>query len=208
MATTLTSIGSGALNIAVMIFSIIAVFGFVTGAIFLLMKWRRYQEYKIVIWYFDAFGQISQKHDSAGLFVKRKTKSKRLWLKKGKVGLSPDNIPVINTAKGKTVYLLQIGAKNFRYINPDFKKGQYKFTVGEQDVNWAIHEYEADKKQFQDNVLLQYMPFIAIGFVTIVILIIFMYFFKEFGTLKEVAVAFENAAKNFALTQSGTTVIT
>ena len=40
-----------------------------------------------------------------------------------------------------------------------------------------------------------------------IILIIFIYFFKEFGVMKDVAVAFADAAQSLAQARSGTLVM-
>jgi hypothetical protein len=81
-------------------------------------------------------------------------------------------------------------------------------NVGEEDVNWGVNAYERQKKIFGSNALLQYLPFIALGFVSIVILIMFIYFFKQFSVLKDVALAFESAARTLAQANGGTVVLT
>ena len=61
---------------------------------------------------------------------------------------------------------------------------------------------------FSQSLLLQYMPFIAMAFAFLIILIIFIYFFKEIGVLREVAIAFKEAAQAFAQAKTGTVVMT
>jgi hypothetical protein len=99
--------------------------------------------------------------------------------------------------------MLQLGLKNFRYIKPIVQNPEVSFQVGEEDVNWSLQAYETGKRLFATNPLLQFLPFIALGFVTIVILIIFIYFFKNIGVLKDVAVAFQEASKNLILAKGG-----
>ena len=41
---------------------------------------------------------------------------------------------------------------------------------------------------------MQYLPFMMLAFVSIIILVMFIYFFKEFDTLKDVAIALKEAA--------------
>lgn len=194
MAITLASVGSGALNLGITLITIIIIGGVVLGVVLLLLRQKKYSEYKCVIWEKDGFGQLVQKIDSAGVFVDKKTKNKRFFMKRANVGLNPDNIPYIS-GRSKTVYLYRTGLKNFQFIKPVIKDNPgVSFSVGEEDVNWAINSYERQKKLFQNNVLLQYLPFIALAFVSIIILAIFIYFFKEFDTLKEVAVAMKESA--------------
>lgn len=204
---TLAGIGAGALNVVVMVLLIVCVVGLIGAGMWLFFKWKKYQQYDVIIWKKDGFGNLVETSDKAGVFVDRKTKNKRLYLKKSKVGLSPDNIPFITRKARKQVYVLQTGHKNFRYIKPVIQDPQIFFKVGEEDVNWGLNAYEAAKNRFSQNLLLQIMPFIALGFVTVIILIIFIYFFKNFSVLKDVAIAFQEASKQLALAKSGTTII-
>lgn len=199
---TLASFGAGALNVIVMVLLIIFVVAFIGAATWLFFKWKKYNQYEIVIWKKDGFGNLVSTTDKGGVFVDKKTKNKRLYLKKSYVGLSPDNIPYITQNKKKVVFVLQTGHKNFRYIKPNIGDPKVSFQVGEEDVNWGLNAYEAAKNRFSQNLLLQLMPFIIVGFVTIIILIIFIYFFKQFSVLKDVAVAFQEAAKSLALAQA------
>jgi hypothetical protein len=124
------------------------------------------------------------------------------------VGLSPDNIPFLTGPKGKRyVYLYQRGLKNFLYLKPNVRAEGVSIEVGEEDVNWAVNAYERQKKLFTGNVLLQYLPFIALVFVSLIILIIFIYFFKDFEVLAEMAKALKEAAQAFAQAKAGTAII-
>jgi len=201
------AIGGQALNILIVVISILIVGAFVIVLTLLYLKWRRYQEYKCVVWEEDGFGQLNENIDSAGIFVDAKTKNKRFFMRRANVGLNPDNVPYIPTRGGKkVVYLLRTGLKNFTFIKPRIKQ-TLTLQVGEEDVNWAINAYERQKRLFNQNVLLQYMPFIALGFVSIIILIMFIYFFKDFAVLKEVAVSLKEAAVAMAQAKAGTVVI-
>ena len=61
---------------------------------------------------------------------------------------------------------------------------------------------------WQQSIWMQILPFMTIAFVTLMILVIFTYFFKEFGTLKAVAAELHAAAEAIAKAKLGTTVIT
>ena len=200
--------GSIATNIAIMVISITVIGGVIIAGIWLGLKWKRYQQYKCVIYEKDGFGQLTETYDSGGIFIDSKTKNKRLYLKQNKVGLDPDSIPFIQTTKGKRViYLLKTGLKNFHYIRLNIKPPAVTLTVGEEDVNWALNSYERGKKMFTQGMLMQLLPYIALAFVSIIILIIFIYFFKDFAVLADVAKALQAAAEAFAQSQTGTTVI-
>lgn len=205
---SLASYGNGALNVLLIGFLLIVVVAFSALAVILWKRNKRYSEYKVIIWFRDGFGQLQQTFDSGGVFVDKKTSNKRLFLRRNNVGLSPDNIPFLTDPKGKRyVFLYQRGLKNFLYLRPNVRAEGVSIEVGEEDVNWAVNAYERQKKLFSSNMLLQYMPFIALVFVSIIILIVFIYFFKDFHVLADVAKALEGAAQAFAQAQAGTAII-
>lgn len=203
----LSNIGGFAVNILVMILGVLFFAGIVFGVVMAFLKYKKYSQFKCVIWGRDGFGQISQTKDRAGIFVDKKTKNKRFFLQKNNVGLDPDDVPYIQVGNQKIVYLLKTGLKNFQYIKPRVSNDMFRFDVGEEDVNWAVNAYERQKNSFAKNMLLQYLPFIALAFVSIIILILFIYFFKQFGVLKDVAEALKGAAVAFAQSQGGTVIL-
>ena len=194
--------GSGAVIALLVIMAIIVI-----GWLLYDKHIRRYQQFKCIIWQKDGFRQLTQKYDDAGIFVDKDTQKKRLFLKRARVGLSPDNTPFITGGKKKTIYLLQTGLKNFKYIKPVISDGHIKFSVGEEDVNWAIFDYEKQKKKFAQSWIVQYLPFIILAFVCLIILILFMYLFKQFSTIKDLIVELQTLAKIVAAAKSGTAVI-
>ena len=189
---------SGLLNVAIVL-SILVISLLLVWAVFTFVNYqKRYREFTIVIWEKDGFGQFRQTHDKGGIFVDKKTNDKRLYLKKNKVGLECNNIPYIPTGDGKKmVYLLKVGSKNYTYIKPNVKS-DLSFTLGEEDVNWGLQAYQKQKANFGTNSLLQWLPYISLIIVSVIILIIFVYFFKNFEVLKDVAIAFEKAATELA----------
>lgn len=208
ISDSLASYGSGALDVLLIGFLIAVVVGILVLLLVVWTKYKRFSEYTAIIWYRDGFDQLQQRHDTGGVFVDKKTLNKRLFLRKANVGLDPDNIPFLTGPKGKRyVYLYQRGLKNFLYLRPNVRTDSVSIEVGEEDVNWAINAYERQKKLFGGNLLLQYMPFIALAFVSIIILIIFIYFFKDFEVLAEMAAALRDAAQAFAQGQAGTAII-
>lgn len=204
-------VSNTALNIGVIVGTIVIVGGFLIGITLIVLQQLKHRQFRCIIYEKDGFGQIREKTDRAGIFVDRRTGNKRFFMQKNKVGLDPDNIPYISTAKGKkNVYLYQSGLKNFRFLKfgVDSTGEDFEINVGEEDVNWAINAYERQKKLFQQGWLIQYMPFIALAFVSIMILVIFIYFFKGFGDLKLMAQALAEMSGHVENIRSGTTVIT
>jgi len=201
-------ISSGALGIAVLLIILALVIGAVIGISYLISNWKKYQQFDIEIWQQDGFGQFNVKHDSGGIFIDGKTKNKRLFLKKANVGLDPDNIPYLPSATGKKkILLLQTGLKNFKFIKPVITGGLLTFTVGEEDVNWAINSYERQKKLFAQSWLIQYMPFIMLAFTSIIILILFINLFKQIPEIKEIVLVMREIAASLAQAKAGTVII-
>lgn len=205
---TLQSMASIALNIALMILSILLIIGMVAAIFWLFKQRQKFKEFKIIIWERDGFGQLKETTDEGGIFVDSKTKNKRLFLRKNKVGLSPDNVPYIGSGKSKMVYLYRSGLKNFQYLKINVEKNtNVKLAVGEEDVNWGINAYDRAKKMFNSSLLMQLMPFIMLAFVSLIILVLFIYLFRQLGGLAE----FVDAATKFISTvnaaQGGTAVI-
>ena len=75
--------------------------------------------------------------------------------------------------------------------------------ITEEDVNWAINSYERQKKIFQSSTLMQYLPFILLAFVSVIILVMFIYFFKDFAVLRDVAIALREASVSLGQSQNG-----
>lgn len=204
----LEDIAQGGLWIAVLLIGVIFVAGFFALATWLYLRWKQYQQFEIEIWQQDGLGKFNVKYDKGGIFVDPKTKNKRLFIKKHKVGLDPDNVPYMPSPSGKKkVLLLQTGLKNFRYIKPTISGQGLGFEVGEEDVNWAINAYERQKKTFGQSMIMQLLPFLIIAFVSIIILILFINLFKVAPDLKDAAVALKEAAQSLAQAKSGTVYV-
>ena len=118
----LDTVGSMALNVGIIIISLFffGSFGGLIGWIF--FRWKKYSQFTCVVWGRDGFGQLSETSDTAGIFVDRKTKNKRFFLRWGNVGLDPNNVPYVKRGKKKIVYLLKKGLKNYCFINPIISK--------------------------------------------------------------------------------------
>ena len=200
---------STGLSVAIIIVVVVLGIGLLGAAFWMFQLKKKYSQFKCTIWERDGFGQLSQKHDDAGIFIDSKTNNKRFFMRKANVGLEPDNIPYVIGHRGsKFVYLYRTGLKNFAFIKPNIStNGRILLSVGEEDVNWAINAYERQKKIFSNNLLMQYLPFIALAFVSIIILVIFIYFFKDFDVLKDTALALGEAARALAAANSGTVIL-
>jgi hypothetical protein len=208
IGNTLSNIGGGALNAVIIIIFVLVVVSIVGALAWSYFKTKRYKEYICIVWSRNGFGQLQQNFDNAGVFMDRKTNNIRLFLKNANVGLCPDDIPYLPGAKGqKYIYLYRKGLKNFFFLRSDVQMDFVNIKVGEEDVNWAVNSYEKAKKLFTSNMFLQYMPFIALALVSIIILVMFIYLFKDFKVLRDVATALQAAAEAMRSASAGTTII-
>lgn len=195
-----SSVGSGALNILIVLVLVGVVIGIVVGVFFWLRRGKRFKQFKVIIWEVLESGGVRESYDYGGIFTMAKTGNKLFYLKRSNVGLKPDNVSYLVNARGKkVVYLLRYGFKNFVFINPVVSgDGKVSFKVGEEDVNWAINSYEANKKRFSQSLLMQLLPFMILALVCMIILIMMIYLFKQFSVFRDVASAMLESAKVIA----------
>jgi len=200
--------GQSAMGLIILIICVLILVGIVVAITLSILNAKKYKQFSVIIWQRDGFGQFMQKHDEGGIFVDKKTGNKRLFLKNAHVGLTPDNVPYLSTGKGaKYIYLLQTGLKNFKFLKPNISGDFINFTVGEEDVNWAINDYEAQKKRFNSSWLQQYLPFIILGFTIMVMLIMFIYIFNKLPLFLDIAEEMKKVAELLVQARTGTTVI-
>lgn len=185
----------------------------VTVLALLYLNSKKYSQFVVRILERDGFGNVRESFDRAGVFVNKKTNNKRLFLQRNRVGLDCNDIPYIpsigkNGKEIKTITLIKLGSKNYKIIRPDITDaGVLNYTVHEEDVNWALNEFDAAKKTFGQGSLIQYLPYIALIVVCVIIMIIFIYFFKSFDVLGQVAQSFDHAATTMSGIYNSTTVV-
>lgn len=197
-------VGTG-LTVLIMVISLLFVGGLAIGGTWIYLGYRKFTQFQCMI-FMPANKSIS--YDTAGIFVDSKTKNKRFFMRKNNVGLDPDNVPYLFGQSGKKiVFLVQDGLKNFRFVKLNFEGHKAEVSVGEEDVNWAINAYEKQKKLFQNTLLAQLLPLLIIIIPSLVILIIFIYFFKDFAVLRDIAITLKEAAVAVAQAKAGTLVM-
>lgn len=201
-------IGGWLLNAAIILVSGV-IFVVIAGAVaFGVSRYRRYKEYVCIIWKVDTYGNKTQYRDDAGVFVDGRTKLKRFFMRRSNVGLNADNVPYVAGSGGKKyVYLVQTGLKNFHFVDVEVDYPEVTMQVGEEDVNWAVHAYERIKKTFADRMIMQLLPYLALVFVSVIIMIMVIYVVKNFDVLRDIAVELKEVARIIAEGRAGTTVI-
>jgi hypothetical protein len=203
-----SGLAGGLIDVAFILMIVLLSVAILIGIYFLIKNFTRYKQFKVVIWEVLDSGGIRVSYDNAGIFVMKKTGNKLLYLKRSNVGLNPDLINYIIDSKGKKViYLLRYGFKNFVFINPVADNlGKLDFKVGEEDVNWAVNSYEANKKRFSQSLLVQLLPFMVLALVCIIILILMVSLFKQFSVFAQVAEAIREAAASLSAVKSGAVI--
>jgi hypothetical protein len=200
---------STVLNLGIVASALIVLIGVGWSVWYFFLRNRFNYNYVVRIWEKDqSSGNVRERYDKGGILVDGDTHNKRFFLKKSNVGLDCNNIPWIFSDKARVVYLLQLGIKNYKFVNPKFSENPgFEIKVGEEDLNWAINAYEKQKIIFQHNWLKEILPYAALFFTGFVMIIIFYFFFKNVGVLRDVAVAFQEAAKSMEAINAGTVVI-
>jgi len=201
------AVSSTAVNIATMIISVLVIGGLGILLFLFFDRERKFVKYNCLIFEKDASGKVNITRDKAGVFKDKNSTKKMFNLKISKVGLNPDEIKYFTVGKTKLVYLYKVGHKNYRFIDnlEVLDEGIY-VTVGEEDISQAIDQFERAKKLGGQSLIMQLLPFIAIAFTSVIILVIFIYFFKNFDVLKDVAIALQNAAEAIRDASSGTII--
>ena len=187
----------------IMIFLILIIVLAIIGSyLFILVRNKRFKEFKVIILERDSTGNTHETYDQAGIFLNKKTNLKLLFLKKFKKGLDPNNVPYVisKDKKGKmqkVIYLLKTGVSNYRFIKVSIESDMLKFTVGEEDVNWAAQDYETIIKTFQkEGFWGKYGGYILFVISIIVIMIILISLFNKFTVLKDTANALQSVSNN------------
>lgn len=178
---------------------------------YLYLRWRQQSEgYKVIIYSQDGFKQITQRNDIGTIYVDRITKNKRLFLKKSRVGLEADKFPFTMGTKGeKTIYLLQTGLKNYRFITIAIDVPKAELKVGEEDVNWALNEFDRAIKMFEaKSFWKEYGPYLMFIISVMAVLIVMIVLIKKFDVIQAASENLKQAAQYIAQAKAGTMVMT
>lgn len=188
---------------------VIVLMAFVGGMTWWYMNRRKWKQFRVVIYFKDGFGQWRRKYDQGAVFEDKKTKNRLFFLRKNHVGLTANNVPYIqDEANDKIVYLLQTGQKNFKFIHIDISDQYFKFTFGEEDLNWGLNAYEKQKKLGQQSLLMQLLPFLVMAFFGIMILAMVIYVLKDFKVLQVASENLVEAAKVLSAGKANATIVT
>jgi len=208
----MTGMASGALNVGILIAVCAAIIGVMVFFFWVIGNWKKYQDYTVEI-HDPVNDRIT--FDRAGIFREKTTGDVKLFLKKAKVGLDPDPVPKLaKYVKGnifspkKKIYLRQDGYKSYCYIDFTITKNTLGINVGEENVNWATHHFNRYVNMYKHQTALdKMMPILIIIIPSVIILIIFIYFFKTFPELTNMMVQAKEGLMVIRDIKSGTTVL-
>lgn len=190
------------LFVAVVLVASIFFLGLIITIGYFIIRYRNLHQFKVFVFSRDSLGKPTVDIDeSGGIFNNLWTKTRRFYIRKGRVGLNCDNVPSIDVpgSKKRLVLLVRYGLNNYRFLKPDLTDfGDLSMTVSMEDINWGIHAYERSKKSFVTGWLKDFAPYLALMFVGIVFLIIFLYFFSKLDVLSSFADSLNNAAQALA----------
>lgn len=193
---------AGIISTIVWVFFAVIVFVCIILWIYIHFQKKKFAEYRIVIYEKDSTGNTHEYYDQGGIFINKKTGLKLLWLKRFKKGLDPNKVPYVTAKDGKgrlvkTVYLIRTGVSNFRFLHVKIEGTIPKFTIGEEDINWASQELEAVKKTYlKKNLLEQLLPIAVFIIIAIIIMIILITLFGKIGIIKEATANLERTSAN------------
>lgn len=203
----MTGIPMMIMGVAAVIIGMVFIFGSIIGLIIFIRYQRKYN-YLVQIWTADSDGNIiDEEMDKAGIFVDRKTKAKHFWLKKHKKGLQCDNVPYRRYKNTKIVTLLHLANGSYRVVDPKIRADKLVFNISEEDVNWAIYDYEKQKKKYAEDPWAKWIQLGTFALVVVAILILMILLLQKFEYLAEIAHTMDHAATVLAEASSGTTVI-
>ena len=175
----------------------------IIGGFYFFMK-RRKWDFQVV--YLNQDG-VTGGIDQGSIFVDRKTKVKRFWLKRANVSMPPDNFPWRLIGNKRTVFVQRFGVKNFAFVDTKGLGLGAKAEVSEEDVNWAVVDYEKQKLAFSSDKLMQVLPYIIFGVAVIGSVIVIWILVNKFSVLNEIATKLQATAQILANSASGTKVV-
>jgi hypothetical protein len=204
-----SGISSGLSSFVVKVGVVIVLMACVGGMTWWYLNRRKWQQFRVIIYFKDGFGQWRRKYDQGAVFEDEKTNNRLLFLRKNHVGLTANNVPYIQDENNnKIVYLLQTGQKNFKYIHIDINDEHFKFTFGEEDLNWGLNAYEKQKKLGQQSLFMQLLPFIVMAFFGIMILAMVIFVLKDFKVLQVASENLVEAARVLSAGKANATIVT
>ena len=207
MTMELGTVANLVINTAVTILGVILIAAVFGGVAWIIYQKRKFQ-YIVQVWLPDNNGNIiDEERDIGGIYVDKKTGKKHFWLKKQGKGLKCDDVPYRRVGNKRIVTVLKRADGVFRIINPKITLDKLNFVVSEEDVNWAIHDYEKYKRKYADDPWAKWMPIAIYAIAVVASLVLVIYVIQKFEVLVEVAKSLEGAAQALAQAQSGTTVI-
>jgi hypothetical protein len=204
------AVASIVLNVAITVLGIVLLASIFGAVVWFIYQQKKYQ-YVIQLWLPDNNGNIiDEERDKGGIFVDKKTGTKHFWLKKQRKGLRCDEVPYRRVGNKRIVTVLKRTDGVYRIINPKITLDKLKFHVSEEDVNWAIFDYEKYKRKYADDPWAKWMPIAIYAIAVVASLVLVIYLVQKFEVLADLANSLEATAQTMLeieKAKAGTTVI-
>jgi hypothetical protein len=176
-----------------------------------MAKEKKKYDHLVIAFEKDGFGKPNIVWDIGGIFIKGGYK--RFWLRKLRSDLSADNVPYVKDFQAKkVVFLKRSGSKNYNYLSFDelFKENS-EITIGEEDINSAVIDYENAKRTFGTSLWEKLFPYIGLIVMGVLILGMLAILLKDIpsiiASLNNLLPDLKAIAQAMAQMKSGTTVI-
>lgn len=204
---------SSASDAALMIVLIVMTCSILGVMAWLIIQAKRYNIF-VTIYEHDAFKNLVGKQTKGGVFVDRKTNTKRFWIKKLKsFSLDPEKVRLVPEKRGRKMFYK---AYLYKFSDTDIRPVEWNIspnpgmtaTITEEDANWlnsALIKWEAT---IFSNKLLQYLPLAIMIFSLILVFIIAIMLIKKFDVILPASENLKMAAESIARAQTGSGVIT
>lgn len=157
--------------------------------IYYILMFKRHNR-RCEVWVYDPNIKqiVDRRTDRGGIYTKHGMKLFHLW--KSKTSIAPEKVSSIPDKHGFISYFVQaVGSKTIAPVSMELGKNfEFNIDVGEEDVNWAIMDYERHKNALASkNILLQLLPYMAIALIAVICLVGAVYLLKKFDVLVEIS---------------------
>lgn len=196
------SISSLAVNIIVILGSILLLLVVAVIVYFVYWKNKQYDTLAIIIKRLPN-GATTWRTTRAGMIRNPFSKKTEFRLKGGNVPLDTKDIPF--TPGKKIVFLEQKDVKSYVFMDYEIAKKEIKLTCTQEDLSWAINSYGDFVRTFKNNTLREVLSFALVALAVVTVIILIAMLIKKFDVLLTISETLKETA--IALRAGGTTIV-
>lgn len=222
-ANELATIGYSSMNMIIITGIIVVVVALIAWGAWFFMNWKKYQDYMVCVFHKNGEDKWCLRFDKGGVFVNKKTNTKRMWMKKSRSSLQADRIPFLPKNRLSfmdytfgVIFVVQKADGSYAYIDKwNIDENGLQVQVSGEDLNWGLTAFDEIMRHIENKFFKDLMLVISIVVVGIIILIMVIISVKDMTHVAELlANAMSTASANMkefaasmAQANSGTTVI-